>query len=93
MSLQRRVPIFMLRHNRADLNPQQTTQLEQFSWTIQKNKTLMTLPVEEARKEFFKLETEAQDKIKFLYPDATYAQEADTASDNAVAASENNWLK
>jgi hypothetical protein len=70
----------------GDLNPQQTTQLEQFSWTIQKNKKLMTLPVEEARKEFFKLETDAQDKIKFLYPDATYAQEADTFSDNAIAA-------
>jgi hypothetical protein len=70
----------------GDLNPQQTTQLEQFSWTIQKNKTLMTLPVEDARKEFFKLETEAQDKIKFLYPDATYAKEADTTSDYAVAA-------
>jgi hypothetical protein len=70
----------------GDLNPQQTTQLEQFSWTIQKNKTLATLPTEDARKEFFKLETEAQDKIKFLYPDATYAKEADTMSDYAVAA-------
>jgi hypothetical protein len=70
----------------GNLNPEQTTQLEQFSWTIQKNKNLMTLPTEDARKEFFKLETDAQDKIKFLYPDATYAQEADTFSDNAVAA-------
>jgi hypothetical protein len=70
----------------GDLNPQQTTQLEQFSWTIQKNKKLMTLPVEDARKEFFKLEADAQDKIKFLYPDATYAQEADTMSDHAIAA-------
>ena len=70
----------------GNLNPQQTTQLEQFSWTIQKNKKLMTLPVDEARKEFFKLETDAQEKIKFLYPDATYAKEADTMSDYAVAA-------
>jgi hypothetical protein len=70
----------------GDLNQQQTSQLEQFSWTIQKNKNLMTLPTEDARKEFFKLETEAQDKIKFLYPDATYAQEADTFSDNVVGA-------
>jgi hypothetical protein len=70
----------------GNLNPEQTTQLEQFSWTIQKNKNLMTLPVEDARKEFFKLETDAQDKIKFLYPDATYAQEADTFSDNVVGA-------
>jgi hypothetical protein len=70
----------------GNLNPEQTTQLEQFSWTIQKNKNLMTLPVEDARKEFFKLETEAQDKIKFLYPDATYAKEADTFSDNVVGA-------
>jgi hypothetical protein len=70
----------------GNLNPEQTTQLEQFSWTIQKNKNLMTLPVEDARKEFFKLEKDAQDKIKFLYPDATYAEEADTFSDNAVAA-------
>lgn len=70
----------------GNLNQQQTTQLEQFSWTIQKNKKLMTLPVDEARKEFFKLEADAQEKIKFLYPDATYAQEADTFSDNAIAA-------
>jgi hypothetical protein len=70
----------------GNLNSEQTTQLEQFSWTIQKNKNLMTLPVEDARKEFFKLETDAQDKIKFLYPDATYAQEADTFSDNVVGA-------
>jgi len=70
----------------GNLTAQQGTQLEQFSWTIQKNKNLMQLPVEDARKEFFKLETEAQDKIKFLYPDATYAQEADTFSDNVVGA-------
>ena len=70
----------------GNLNAQQGTQLEQFSWTIQKNKNLMQLPVEDARKEFFKLETDAQEKIKFLYPDATYAQEADTTSDYAVAA-------
>ena len=70
----------------GNLNPQQTTQLEQFSWTIQQNKKLMTLPTEDARKEFFKLETDAQDKIKFLYPDAAYAKEADTMSDYAVAA-------
>ena len=70
----------------GNLNPQQTTQLEQFSWTIQKNKKLMTLPTDEARKEFFKLEADAQEKIKFLYPDATYAKEADTMSDYAVAA-------
>jgi hypothetical protein len=70
----------------GDLNSQQTSQLEQFSWTIQKNKNLMTLPTEDARKEFFKLETEAQEKIKFLYPDATYAEEADTLSDNVVGA-------
>jgi len=70
----------------GNLNPQQTTQLEQFSWTIQKNKKLMTLPTEEARKEFFKLEAEAQEKIKFLYPDATYTKEADTMSDYAIGA-------
>ena len=70
----------------GNLNAQQGTQLEQFSWTIQKNKNLMQLPVEDARKEFFKLEADAQEKIKFLYPDATYAQEADTTSDYAVAA-------
>ncbi len=46
----------------------------------------MKLPTEEARKEFFKLEAEAQEKIKFLYPDATYTQEADTMSDYAIGA-------
>ena len=70
----------------GDLSQQQTSQLEQFSWTIQKNKNLMTLPTEDARKEFFKLDTDAQDKIKFLYPDATYAEEADTLGDNVIGA-------
>ena len=70
----------------GNLNPSQTTQLEQFSWSVQKNKNFMKMPVDEARKEFFKLETEAQDKIRFLYPNADYAKEADTLSDNAVGA-------
>jgi hypothetical protein len=69
----------------GNLDPVQTTQLEQFSWSVQKNKNFMQMPVVDARKEFFKLESEAQDKIKFLYPDAEYAKEADTLSDNAVA--------
>jgi len=70
----------------GNLDPTQTTQLEQFSWSVQKNKNFMKMPVDEARKEFFKLETEAQDKIKFLYPNAEYAKEADTFSDHAVGA-------
>jgi len=68
----------------GDLDPAQTTQLEQFSWSVQKNKNFMQMPVVDARKEFFKLESEAQDKIKFLYPDAEYAKDADTLTDNAV---------
>jgi hypothetical protein len=70
----------------GNLDSTQTTQLEQFSWSVQKNKNFMKMPVDEARKEFFKLETEAQDKIKFLYPNAEYAKEADTFSDHAVGA-------
>jgi hypothetical protein len=68
----------------GNLDPAQTTQLEQFSWSVQKNKNFMQMPVVDARKEFFKLESEAQDKIKFLYPDAEYAKDADTLTDNAV---------
>ena len=50
----------------ANLPMDQATQLEQFSWTVQKNKKLNQMSVDMARKEFNELDPDAQEKLKFL---------------------------
>lgn len=69
----------------ADIQGNQITQLEQFSFTVQKNKDLMKIPVNEAKKQFFNLESAAQDQIKFLYPDAQYAIPDSTAQEKVIS--------
>lgn len=68
----------------SNINDAQKLQLEEFSFTVQKNKDLMKLPVAEAKKIFFDLEPEAQEKIKYLYPNATYAEEDDTTREKII---------
>lgn len=58
----------------ANLDDGQLTQLEQFSRTVKKNKTLLGLPIERAREEFGALDTQVQDMLRFLYPDADYTK-------------------
>ena len=70
----------------ANLPQDQVSQLEQFSWTVDKNKKLNQLSVDSARKEYNELDPEIQEKLKYLYPKADYMQEAPGASDYAVGA-------
>ena len=70
----------------ANLAPSALTQVEQFSHTVQKNKDLMRLPLEQARTEFMGLDKDAQDKISFLYPDAAYTKAAPGVGDQAIGA-------
>jgi hypothetical protein len=68
----------------ANLSQTQVNQIEQFSWTVDKNKQLLRKPVETARKEFFGLDKEVQDMLRFLYPDADYAKEAPDMGDKVL---------
>ena len=68
----------------ADLSQTQVNQIEQFSWTVDKNKNLSRKPVDVARKEFFALDKEVQDMLRFLYPDADYTKEAPDISDKVL---------
>lgn len=70
----------------ANLPAEQTSKIEQFGFTVDKNRKLMKLPGDQARKEFAALDATVQEKIKFLYPDAAYAQEPDDASDKIIGA-------
>ena len=52
----------------ANIPMDQGTQLEQFSWTVEKNKKLNQLNVDAARKEFNDLDPSAQEKLMYLFP-------------------------
>ena len=56
----------------ANIPMEQGSQLEQFSWTVDKNKKLNQQPIDAARKEFQGLDPSAQEKLKFLFPEADY---------------------
>ncbi len=56
----------------ANIPMDQGGQLEQFSWTVEKNKKLNTLRIDDARKEFNNLDPSAQEKLKFLFPESDY---------------------
>ncbi len=68
----------------ANLNKEQVNQIEQYSWTVDKNKSLSRLKVDDARKEFTSLDTDVQEMLKFLYPNAEYTKEAPDALDDAL---------
>ena len=67
----------------ANIPMEQGSQLEQFSWTVDKNKKLNQLSIDEARKQFEGLDPSAQDKLKFLFPDSDY-QLAEPGASNYV---------
>ena len=56
----------------ANIPMDQGAQLEQFSWTVEKNKKLNQLRIDDARKEFNDLDPSAQEKLKFLFPESDY---------------------
>lgn len=70
----------------ANLPPSEASKLEQFGFTVDKNRKLMQLPAEEARKQFSALDPTVQEKIKFLYPDADYAQPPKDLGDKFIGA-------
>lgn len=70
----------------ANLPASEAAKLEQFGFTVDKNRKLMQLPAEEAQKQFAALDPTVQEKIKFLYPDATYAQPPKDLGDKFIAA-------
>ena len=70
----------------ANLPQDQISQLEQFSWTVDKNKKLNQLSTDVARKEYNELDPEIQNKLKYLYPKADYMQAPPDASDYALGA-------
>ena len=70
----------------AGLNTQQRNQIEQFSWTVDKNKQLSAKPIDVARMDFNNLDADAQEMLKFLYPNAEYATGAPTTKDYAFGA-------
>ena len=67
----------------ANIPMEQGTQLEQFSWTVEKNKKLNQLSIDEARKQFEGLDPSAQEKLKFLFPESDY-QLAEPGASNYV---------
>lgn len=70
----------------ANLPPEQASKLEQLGFTVDKNRKLMQLPAEEAKKQFASLDPTVQEKIKFLYPDAAYAQPDKDMGDKLIGA-------
>lgn len=70
----------------AGLSKTQRNQIEQFSWTVDKNRELLKLPSEQAKIAFDNLDTDVQDMLKFLYPSAEYAQTPPTFGDRAIGA-------
>ena len=65
----------------ANLDPSQTTQVEQMSYTIKKHRELSKLDTKAARLQFDKLDPNAQEQLKFMFKNADYLKEAPTGAD------------
>lgn len=70
----------------ANIPMEQGAQLEQFSWTVEKNKKLNELRIDDARKEFNNLDPSAQEKLKFLFPESDYQLEEPGSSNYLTGA-------
>jgi hypothetical protein len=68
----------------ANLNSTQVTQVEQMSYAIQKHKELMGMSPNDATLAYNKLDTHAQDTLKFLYKDADYSKPAPTVGQDIL---------
>jgi hypothetical protein len=71
---------------RANMPPEQQTQIEQMSWAVKKNKELTALTPEIAKMEYERLTPSAQEGLKFFYKDAEYAAKAPGFSDKVIGA-------
>jgi hypothetical protein len=68
----------------ANLNPTQVTQVEQMSYTIEKNRELMKLGTDKARKVYSKLDPNIQEQLKFFFKNAEYLKAAPDMGDRAM---------
>jgi hypothetical protein len=68
----------------ANLDKTQITQIEQFSRTVKKNKSLLAMPLDRAREEYNNLDVKVQEMLSFLYPNADYTKPDATAGDRVV---------
>jgi hypothetical protein len=71
---------------RANLLPEEQSQLEQMSWAVKKNKELTRMNSADARKAFEGLDPDAQEGLKFFYGDADYMQAPPDFGDRAIGA-------
>lgn len=65
----------------ADLKPAELNQVEQMSYAIKEHRRLAKLDNTEARKQFDRLNSKAQEQLKFLFKDAEYLAPLPTATD------------
>jgi len=67
----------------ANLTPQEKTQIEQMSYALKEHRYLTSLPVDQAKRKFVKLDKNAQEGLKFLFKKAEYLQPDPSIADRA----------
>jgi hypothetical protein len=65
----------------ANLEPTEINQINQMSSAIKKHRELVKMDAAIAQKEFDRLDSKAQDQLKFLFKDTNYSKDPDTAAD------------
>ena len=65
----------------ANLQPNEINQVNQMSSAIKKHRELVKMDADIAQKTFDRLDSKAQDQLKFLFKDADYAKDPATAAD------------
>ena len=70
--------------NRANLLPEEQSQIEQMSWAVKKNRELSKMSAEGARAEYDRLNPNVQEGLKFFFGDAEYMIEPPDFSDRLV---------
>ena len=70
--------------NRANLLPDEQSQIEQMSWAVKKNRELSKMSAEGARAEYDRLNPNVQEGLKFFFGDAEYMIEPPDFSDRLV---------
>ena len=72
--------------NRANLMPEEQSQIEQMSWTVKKNKELSQMSIEGAREEYARLNPNVQQGLKHFFSNAEYMKEPPNFGDNFFGA-------
>ena len=68
--------------NRANLMPEEQSQIEQMSWNVKKNKELSQMSKENARAEYERLDPNVQEGLKHFFGNAEYMKEPPDFSDH-----------